>query len=135
MSRALGGAVASAMRTEIRLDRCCCIATTPRSYPVQFGFHYHDRWTVPAGAREIARTASASQAFTHGRNNIAVPSRTHCREPGGLVERRRRRKVTADGQDPDVMLSRTRCRGVVCPGSHHRSSTLTSGGSRVAART
>jgi len=31
-------------------------------------FQYHfDRWTLPAGVREVARNAAASQAFTHRR--------------------------------------------------------------------
>ena len=108
MSRALGGAVASAMRAEIgwtvlHSDDDALVAPGP-----WFEFHY-DRWTVPAGAREIARTASASQAFTHGRS-LAVqfhPELTAASLEGWL-NAGGAEKVAADGQDPDVMLAHTR---------------------------
>ena len=108
MSRALGGAVATARRPEIgwtvlHSDDAELVASGP-----WFEFHY-DRWTVPAGAREIARTASASQAFTHGRS-LAVqfhPELTAASLEGWL-DAGGAEKVIADGQDPDAMLAHTR---------------------------
>ena len=97
MSRALGGAVATAMRPEIgwtvlHTDEPELVASGP-----WFEFHY-DRWTVPAGAREIARTASASQAFTFGRS-LAVqfhPELTASSLEGWLIAGGAE-KVAADG--------------------------------------
>ena len=108
MSRALGGAVAVARRPEIgwtavHTDDPELVASGP-----WFEFHY-DRWTVPAGALEIARTASASQAFTHGRS-LAVqfhPELTAVSLEGWL-NAGGAEKVAADGQDPDALLAHTR---------------------------
>ena len=108
MSRALGGTVAPAGRPEIgwtalHTDDHELVASGP-----WFEFHY-DRWTVPAGAREIARTASASQAFTHGRS-LAVqfhPELTAASLEGWLTAGGTA-KVAADGQDPDALLAHTR---------------------------
>jgi GMP synthase-like glutamine amidotransferase len=108
LSRALGGAVAAAGRPEIgwtmvHSDDDELVPSGP-----WFEFHY-DRWTVPAGAREIARTASASQAFTHGRSlavqfhpELTAASLEGWLNAGGAA------KVIADGQDPDAMLAHTR---------------------------
>jgi GMP synthase-like glutamine amidotransferase len=66
MARVLGGSVARAPQAElgwyeIKSDDTSLIETGP-------WFQYHwDRWQLPAGAVEIARTEIASQAFTYGR--------------------------------------------------------------------
>jgi GMP synthase-like glutamine amidotransferase len=66
MARVLGGSVAHAPQAElgwyeINSDDTSLIETGP-------WFQYHwDRWQLPAGAVEIARTEIASQAFTYGR--------------------------------------------------------------------
>lgn len=66
MARALGGSVARSPRAElgwieIESDDKTFIPTGP-------WFEYHwDRWTLPKGALEIARTEIASQAFVMGR--------------------------------------------------------------------
>ena len=66
MARALGGSVAKAPKAElgwyeIKSDDKTLIPTGP-------WFEYHwDRWTLPKGAKEIARSELASQAFTFGR--------------------------------------------------------------------
>ena len=66
MARALGGSVARSPKAElgwyeIESDDKTLIATGP-------WFEYHwDRWTLPKGAKEIARSEIASQAFTFGR--------------------------------------------------------------------
>ena len=108
MSRALGGAVAVARRPEIgwtavHTDDPELVASGP-----WFEFHY-DRWTVPAGALEIARTASASQAFSHGRS-LAVqfhPELTAASLEGWL-NAGGAGKVAADGQDPEALRAPTR---------------------------
>jgi GMP synthase-like glutamine amidotransferase len=107
MSRALGGGVAAARRPEIgwtalHSDEPDLIAPGP-----WFEFHY-DNWTVPAGAREIARTASASQAFVHGRS-LAVqfhPELT-AESLAGWLREGGAAKVASDGQDADALLSHT----------------------------
>jgi GMP synthase-like glutamine amidotransferase len=66
MARVLGGSVARAPEAElgwyeIKSDDTSLIETGP-------WFQYHwDRWQLPKGAVEIARTEIASQAFTFGR--------------------------------------------------------------------
>lgn len=66
MARVLGGSVARAPEAElgwyeINSDDTSLIETGP-------WFQYHwDRWLLPPGATEIARTEIASQAFTYGR--------------------------------------------------------------------
>ena len=66
MARVLGGSVARAPQAElgwyeVNSDDTSLIETGP-------WFQYHwDRWQLPAGAVEIARTEIASQAFTFGR--------------------------------------------------------------------
>ena len=66
MARTLGGSVARSPRAElgwieIQSDDTTLIPTGP-------WFEYHwDRWTLPKGATEIARSEVASQAFVMGR--------------------------------------------------------------------
>ena len=66
MARALGGSVARSPKAElgwyeIKSDDTTLIPTGP-------WFEYHwDRWTLPKGATEIARSEVASQAFVMGR--------------------------------------------------------------------
>ena len=66
MARALGGSVARSPKAElgwieIQSDDTTLIPTGP-------WFEYHwDRWTLPKGALEIARSEVASQAFVMGR--------------------------------------------------------------------
>ena len=66
MARALGGSVAKSPKAElgwyeIESDDKTLISTGP-------WFEYHwDRWTLPKGGTEIARTQIASQAFIMGR--------------------------------------------------------------------
>ncbi len=66
LAEAFGGSVARSPSPEIgwyQID-----SDDPALVPGGPWFQWHfDRWTVPPGATEIARTASASQAFTLGR--------------------------------------------------------------------
>lgn len=108
MSRALGGTVSRAPKPEIgwtaiHSDEPDLVAPGP-----WFQFHY-DRWTVPAGATEIARNSVASQAFTYGRS-LALqfhPELTAATLEGWLDEGGTP-QVVADGQDPLALLAHTR---------------------------
>jgi len=66
MARALGGSVARAPRAE--LGWYTIETDDPALIPSGPWFEYHwDRWQNPPGAREIARTEIATQAFVMGR--------------------------------------------------------------------
>lgn len=66
IARALGGSVAPAPGEEIGFSTLHSDDPHLVNEGPWFQFHY-DRWEVPLGAVEIARTPSASQAFTIGR--------------------------------------------------------------------
>ena len=72
-----------------------------------FQFHY-DRWSVPAGALEIARNPVSSQAFIINKA-LAIqfhPEVTASSLDGWLVWGGDK-KVIEDGQDPTIMLAQT----------------------------
>jgi GMP synthase-like glutamine amidotransferase len=72
-----------------------------------FQWHY-DRWTVPPGAREVARNAAASQAFVLDRN-LAVqfhPELTVAMLEGWF-DNGGRDKAARQGLDPAVLLAHT----------------------------
>jgi GMP synthase-like glutamine amidotransferase len=108
IARALGGTIARAPKSEIgwaaiHSDDTSLIPSGP-----WFQFHY-DRWSVPEGAREIARNSAASQAFSYGRS-LAVqfhPELTAATLEGWLDEGGRE-QVRDDGQDPDALLAHTK---------------------------
>lgn len=108
MARALGGTVGRAGKPEIgwtpiHTDDASVVSSGP-----WFQFHY-DRWTLPAGATEIARNSVASQAFVVGRS-LAVqfhPELTAATLDGWLAQGGAE-QVIADGQDPVALLEHTR---------------------------
>lgn len=108
LARALGGAVSRANKSEIgwtaiHSDDASLVPSGP-----WFQFHY-DSWTVPPGAKEIARNSAASQAFVSGRS-LAVqfhPELTTSTLEGWLNEGGRK-QVEDDGQDADALLAHTR---------------------------
>lgn len=108
LARSLGGTVGRARKSEIgwtaiHSDDASLVPSGP-----WFQFHY-DSWTVPEGAREIARNSAASQAFSYGRS-LAVqfhPELTADTLEGWLDEGGRE-QVHEDGQDPDALLAHTR---------------------------
>ncbi len=111
LARALGGSVARGPRPEIGFTYV--ISDAPHVVPPGpwFQFHY-DRWTVPPGALEIARTPLASQAF-HLDRSLAVqfhPEVTTavlsewCRDEV-LAVRGTRAAIAADGQDFDELVA------------------------------
>jgi GMP synthase-like glutamine amidotransferase len=107
LATALGGHVESAPTAElgwtnIETDDEQLIGPGP-----WFQFHY-DRWALPPGAREIARTESASQAFVLGRS-LAVqfhPELTSATLQG-WNDNGGRDLLLAHGIEPDELLART----------------------------
>ena len=93
LALAHGGTVAKARQAEfgwvsIESDDEALVPTGP-----WFQWH-HDGWTVPPGAREIARNAAASQAFVAATQpRGAVPPGAHRRDAARLVRQRRRRRA------------------------------------------
>lgn len=108
MARALGGTVSRARKPEIGWTAIHSDDTSLIPSGPWFQFHY-DAWTVPVGARELARNSAASQAFDFGRS-LAVqfhPELTASGLEGWLTEGGRQ-QVLDDGQDPDALLAHTR---------------------------
>ncbi|MBA4246898.1 MAG: aminotransferase [Microbacterium sp.] len=108
LARALGGTVAPAPRAEIGWTSVWSDRPTLVGEGPWFQFHY-DRWTVPAGAVEIARTPAASQAFVVGRS-LAVQFHPEL-DPAGLqgwMDWGGASKVEENGDDPAIMLEQTR---------------------------
>ena len=114
LARAHGGSVGPAPDCEIGWtsvwsDNESLIPSGP-----WFSFHY-DRWELPPGALEIARTSRASQAFTL-RKNLAL--QFHPELTGDMLEGwlnspgDGRHLISADGQDPDILLAFTRAQEV-----------------------
>ncbi len=66
MARALGGSVAKAPKAEVGWIEIESTDKTLISTGPWFEYHW-DRWSLPKGAKEIARSEIASQAFTFGR--------------------------------------------------------------------
>ncbi len=104
IARAMGGVVAPGPKAEIGWT---WISTEQPDFVGSgpwFQFHY-DRWTLPAGAVEIARTPVASQAFTI---NKALAMQFHPEMDGatlrGWLEWEGVKAVERDGQDPKIML-------------------------------
>lgn len=107
MARALGGSVARGPRPElgwhfIHSKQPNLIAIGP-----WFQFHY-DRWQLPPGAKELAVSPIASQAFSY-RKSLALQFHPELdREvlEGWLIWDGRE-ELIEDGQNPDVVLEQT----------------------------
>ncbi len=108
LARALGGSVAPAPRGEIGWTSVWSDAPGLVGEGPWFQFHY-DRWVVPPGATEIARTPAASQAFVVGRS-LAVQFHPELDAAGlqGWLDWGGASKVQENGDDPVVMLAQTR---------------------------
>ena len=110
LARAHGGTVAPAPDHEIGWTSVWSDEPDLVSEGPWFEFHY-DRWTLPPGAREIARTSRASQAFVL-RRNLALQFHPELTpqmlqgwydspgDAGGLIAH--------DHQDPDIVMAQTR---------------------------
>ena len=107
LARVHGGSVARAPRPEIGWTSIWTQEPDLIGPGPWFQWHY-DRWQVPPGAREIARDALASQAFTL-RRNLAVQFHPELTPAGllGWYGNGGRPLVEADGQDPDILYQHT----------------------------
>lgn len=111
LARALGGAVARAPRPEIGFTHVMSDDPDLVAPGPWFQFHY-DRWRLPPGASEIARTPLASQAFRLGRSlgvqfhPEVTPAvlEAWCADEA-FVQGGTRRAVEADGQDFDTLIA------------------------------
>ncbi len=108
LAAALGGSVGRSPRAEIGW---VSIGTDdPSLVPAGPWFQWHeDRWTAPPGAREVARTAVAPQAFVLGRS-LAVqfhPELTPSQLEGWLANGGTA-YLAAQGLDADQLLASTR---------------------------
>ena len=121
LAAALGGSVERAPEpevgwTSIDSDDLNLIESGP-----WFQFHY-DRWNLPPGAVEVARTGRASQAFTLGRSlgvqfhpELTAEALESWNVNGGAAN------IRAHGLDPDEMLEQTRAQE---PEANQRGSRL-----------
>ncbi len=108
LARALGGSVAPAPRPElgwryIHSDDESVVGPGP-----WFEFHY-DRWELPPGVQEIARSPSASQAFTT-KKTLAVQFHPEILSDTLLawIATGGREGLITDGQDPELLVAQTR---------------------------
>ena len=107
LAAALGGSVGRAARAEIGW---ISIGTDdPSLVPAGPWFQWHeDRWTAPPGAREIARTAVAPQAFVAGRS-LAVQFHPELTvdQLSGWLDNGGSTYLAAQGLDADQLVART----------------------------
>jgi GMP synthase-like glutamine amidotransferase len=108
LARAHGGSVEHAQEAEIgwitvETDQPDLVSEGP-----WFQFHY-DKWVVPPGAREVARTAKASQAFVL-RKNLALQFHPELNASAleAWIADDAGRLIIEDNQDPEIMLAQTR---------------------------
>lgn len=107
MARALGGSVARGPRPELGWHFIHSKAPELISIGPWFQFHY-DRWQLPPGAKELAVSPVASQAFSY-RKSLALQFHPELdREvlEGWLIWDGRE-ELIEDGQNPDVILEQT----------------------------
>jgi GMP synthase-like glutamine amidotransferase len=108
MARALGGSVAPGPRPELGWTYIFSDEQSLVSNGPWFQFHY-DYWQVPPAAKEIARTALASQAFTY-RRSLALQFHPELDSEvlEGWLIWDGNEELAADGQDPKIVLDQTR---------------------------
>ncbi len=107
MARALGGSVARGPRPELGWHFIHSKQPNLISIGPWFQFHY-DRWQLPPGAKELAVSPIASQAFSY-RKSLALQFHPELdREvlEGWLIWDGRE-ELIEDGQNPDVVLEQT----------------------------
>lgn len=108
LAQAHGGTVTRSSTPE--LGWCTVSSDDEALVPAGPWFEWHyDGWTLPPGATEIARNASASQAFRLGRN-LAVQFHPELDSAmlDGWLRNGGDRLVVESGQDPAELLERTR---------------------------
>lgn len=108
LARALGGSVAPGPKAEIGWHVVHSDDTSLVSHGPWFQWHY-DRWTLPEGATEIARSSVASQAYVIGRSmgvqfhpEVTSQSLQLWCDTDGIPA------LLQDGQDPQALLAMTR---------------------------
>ncbi len=108
MARALGGSVAPGPRPELGWTYIFSDEQSLVSNGPWFQFHY-DYWQVPPAAKEIARTALASQAFTY-RRSLALQFHPELDSEvlEGWLIWDGNEELAEDGQDPKIVLQQTR---------------------------
>jgi GMP synthase-like glutamine amidotransferase len=107
MARALGGSVARGPRPELGWTYIFSDNQDLVSNGPWFQFHY-DRWQLPPGAKEIARTAIASQAFTYKKSlALQFHPELDVEVLEGWLIWDGREELLEDGQDPDTVLKQT----------------------------
>ncbi|WP_327694646.1 type 1 glutamine amidotransferase [Streptomyces sp. NBC_00459] len=110
LATALGGSVEAAPRHEIGWT--AVESDVPGLIPAGPWFQWHfDRFTVPPGAVELARSAVGPQAFRAGRA-LGVQFHPELDEETLLqwLDAAGRREARAHGEDPDRLLAETRAR-------------------------
>lgn len=107
VARAMGGSVAPMVRAEIGWTSIWSDQPSLVGEGPWFQFHY-DRWTLPPGAIELARTPAASQAFTIERT-LAVQFHPELDAAGlqGWLDWGGASKIRDDGLDPEIMMAQT----------------------------
>jgi len=108
LARAHGGSVEHSPESEIGWTSVETDEPELVSEGPWFQFHY-DRWVLPPQAREIARTAKASQAFVL-RKNLALQFHPELNAVAleAWIADDAGRLIIEDNQDPLVMLEQTR---------------------------
>ncbi|WP_055532708.1 type 1 glutamine amidotransferase [Streptomyces graminilatus] len=110
LATALGGSVGAAPRHEIGWTPV--ESDVPALIPAGPWFQWHfDRFTVPPGALELARSEVGPQAFRAGRA-LGVQFHPELDEATLLqwLDGGGRREARAHGEDPDLLLTETRAR-------------------------
>lgn len=107
MARALGGSVARGPRPELGWHFIHSKEPSLISIGPWFQFHY-DRWQVPPGAKELAVSPVASQAFSY-RKSLALQFHPELEKEvlEGWLVWDGREELIEDGQNPDVVLEQT----------------------------
>jgi GMP synthase-like glutamine amidotransferase len=107
IARAMGGTVAKGPKFEVGWTSIWSEEPALVSNGPWFQYHY-DRWTLPEGAREIARNPVASQAFVI---NKALALQFHPEMVSTVLqpwfEWDGAEEIRADGQDPEIMMAQT----------------------------
>ncbi len=108
MARALGGSVAPGPRPELGWTYIFSDDQSLVSNGPWFQFHY-DYWEVPSVAKEIARTALASQAFVYRRSlALQFHPELDVEVLEGWLIWDGNEELAEDGQDPQIVLEQTR---------------------------
>ncbi len=107
LAQAFGGAVGRSPHPEIGWYEVS--SDRPDIVPAGLWFQWHfDRWTVPPGATELARTSAASQAFVLGRSlALQFHPEVDAALLNGWIAGDDDGEIAATGLDPDELLTRT----------------------------